>query len=684
MKSIIHVLDKDKRKRKRVELFSNIQAHLEILGASSAVTIKDVSYSGFGLLVPPNTNMSAIESLEAKLSILNQDFKGTVANKIILPNQQIKIGFSLPQQIQREIDFNLQDPSWDRVTDAETIQNIYQDLAFKGPEAPIELKQKFSRATLNPIEMTNSGGMICEFIQIHHGSFDKGKAKCTFDLFQTSHAFETNIEKIDQNKVELKLSNTLARLLRREAVRVLKHKSTFDLTIRLRSDSIGKEISEFEVYDYSEHGLSLKDPDGNLSLPRNLHFEEAVVEIKNIGVVVGRAEVRSYEWNREQNAYIIGLLFDPGQEPNLTNWHNFILKARYPNLDFEYQKEDHPKIWNLFEGSGYLNHLDKNQTENLSLRREESIDTWKKLKDSGVGNSRRIMYKKDENVSGHLQLDQYYKDSWCVHHLAISKDSSKIIAKDIYSAMTDFLSSRNTKYIITYHRPDLAWNQRNYHDFVKNYQYKNHNYMELFNLYDFQFQDIKNNEKSHEKIRVANEFDLKSIYNFYQNTYPSFVLEALNIDAEKMKLEILEEEFEKVKLTRGREYFVYSEGKKIKAFLQVEWGTHATNIFSLFDSIFVYIIEPIEKEQLIEFLRSAGDFLKQKGKTNALVLIRDEYKVDLSSDNMGYLCNENRWIAKSATLKRYQAYAQILYGHLVLRREKIRTKIDKKNKNENN
>lgn len=682
MRKLIHVLDKDKRKRKRVELFSNIAAQIEVLGISSQAKIKDVSYSGFGVVLPSSSSIKMIESLEAKLQLADQLFQGIVVNKIILPDQQIKIGISLPGQVHRDVDFNMQDSSWDRVTDHETVSNIFHDLAFKGFQAPIEIKQNFSKAKLHPMEITSSETMICDINQIHQGSLEKGKAKCMFDLFQTCHAFDTNIERLDSHKIELKLSNTLARLLRRQTIRVIKNKSNFEVKARLYNRTLEKEISEFEVHDFSEQGFSLKDPNGELSLPRNMNFEKIVLSINDGSIIEGSGQVRSYEWNQQQNAYVIGLLFEVTREPDLSNWHNFILASRYPHLNFDYQGKDHEKIWSLFGTSGYLDHLDKNQSDNLKVKKIESIDTWDRLQESGVSNSRRIMVKNKDDVTAHLQLDQYYKDSWCVHHLAISKDSSKIIAKDIYSAMTDFLSSRNTKYIITYHRPDLAWNQRNYHDFVKNYQYKNHNYMELFNLYDFKIDQFQNGKIFKEiETRKANEFDLASIYKYFTNIYQPFVLEALNIEQDAMRLEALESDFKQVNLVRGREFIVMVNDKKIKAFLQIEWGTAATNIFNLFDSVFVYLVEPLTEQEIHSLIKIGGDFLKSKGKSAALLLMREDFKVKLGAEGLVYLCDENRWVAKSATLKRYQSYAQILYGHLLTQREKIRDKIKKKNEN---
>jgi hypothetical protein len=666
MKKLIHVLDKDKRKRKRVELFSNLPVRIEALGRSIVAKIKDVSYAGIGVIIPPNQGFPAMESLEASVELPNQLFEGKIANTIILPNQEVKIGLFLPSDINREIDFNTTDSSWDRVSDPETVRSIFSDLVFKGPEAVIELKQNFSIANIIPNQITDSGSLMCDVLEFNQGNFERGKAKCTFYLFQTCHAFEAHIEKIDSKKIELKLSNTIARLLRRETVRIQKKNAEFELKIRLMNKDLETTIEEYEVFDYSEHGISLLDPDGELGLPRNLRFEEAIIEIKGVGIILGSAEIRSYQWNRSINSYIVGLKFEPSHEPHLTNWHNMIFKARYPSLSFEYKPIDHKKIWSLFLTSGYLGHLD-NESSAFDEIMEETQKTWEKLEKSGVKNSRRLLLKAEnkEDILGHLQIDKYYNETWCVHHLAISKESSKLIAKDFYCAITDILSSQSANYLITFHRPDLSWNQKNYYDFIEDYPFKEHHHMELFKLYDV----LPNQEKNTDiRISKATKYDLLKIYKHISLKYPEHVLEALNYYPDDIKLSTYSQKSDD--LLRGREFYVLKQDEEIIAFTQVEWGEPSINIFKLFDAIFLYNLGCENKEGLQALINASMDYLMTMGRKKALMFVNDAVSVDFNCENIKYLCKEYRWIANCVATRRYQAFSNNLYGKILMRRFK--------------
>ena len=676
MKKLVLSLDKDndKRKKKRIEIFSNISGQLDVLGVSSDAIIKDISYSGFGVIIPNDSRFATMETLEAKLALSNQLFTGRIANKVILPNQKLKLGISLPNQVQREIDFNTQDSSWDNVTDLETVKNIYGDLAFRGPESPIELKQNFSRATLLPMEITQSGTMICEIFQIHFGNLDKGKARCTFDLFQTCHAFDSNIDRFDQTKIEIKLSPTLARLLRRETVRVKNANSKFETSILLRSKSLNKEISEFQIYDYSEHGLSLLDPNGDLSLPRNLLFEEIIIQIKDIGSIFGYGEVRSYEWNRSLNSNVIGLLFKPYGEPHLTNWHNFILKTRYPNLDFDYEEEDHKKIWFLFETSNYLGLKPR---ESFNYVYDISRSAWEKLKESGTEFSKRILIRNNEDIVGHMQFDRIYPSTWCAHALAIDPSHTKLVGKELYSVVADIFSTEQARYTVSITETELTWNQKNYYDFVKNYPFPEHNEIKIFQIHEAEMGVGWNLETNPDiTINESNKYDLAYISRYFEVNLSKIEVKALGYDSD-LELIQFNKELSKYGLNRARKFLIATyKGDRI-GFSVMESGTTGLSIFGIQDTMYIFLDDTKGADRTIVYntiLNESLNYYKNLNVPTVNIYMEEKNREYYSERGIKFVWEGSRWITYSDVSKRYHAHTQMLYGHLILRREKIRMK----------
>lgn len=673
MKKLIHVLDKDKRKRKRVELFSNIPATIEALGKSVPVRIKDVSYGGIGVVIPKELEFQIIESIETKVEVSNQFFQGRVANRIILPNQEIKIGLALPSEGGREIDFNTMDSSWDRVTDSEIIQNIYSDLVLKGFDAPIEIRQNFSSATIYPLKITESGTLICELGLIHQGQIEKGKIKCVFHLFNTCHAFDSNIEKIDDTKIEIKLSSTLARLLRRETVRIQKKNANFDMKIKLFSQDLETTIEEYEVFDYSEHGISMLDPEGNLSLPRNLLFNEATIEIEGFSNILGKAEVRSYQWNRDLSSYIVGLKFQPDEEPHLTNWHNIVLKARYPNLDFNYQESDHQQIWDLFVRSDYL-HLKGKEAYAIII--DLTKNTWVKLNNIGTGFSKRAMIRKDDKILGHIQMDQFYPDTWCVHHLAVDPTMSKLIAGELYALTTDVLLSEKGKYLINFTESSKSWNQRSYYDFIKNYRFPEHNELKEFFIYDANVSSIPNIPVSSKlTIKKPNKFDIKKISRFFSEHLSSLEVQACALTEEDIELKKLNSFFSEAGLSRKREFLVCFKDDQLVGIARMEFGSEGINIVGIQDMLYLYSAAKENEGEIIDsLLKKALEVYKNENKEKVILSMENERTEAFKNYGINFVCVANRWIALKDILPRYHAFSQLLYGNLILRREKIRNK----------
>lgn len=678
MKKLIQVLDKDKRKRKRVELFSNLPATIQALGRSISGKIKDVSYNGIGIVLSPDQEFPTMGSLETKIELSNQLFQGRIANKIVLPNQDIKIGFLLPSEGNKEIDFNTLDSSWDRVTDPETVQSIYHDLAAKGPESPISIRQNFSTATLIPIKITESQTLICEISKLHQGNLERGELKCTFDLFQTCHTFEATIEKLNKETVELKLSNSLARLLRRETVRIQKKNANFEIKIRLVNKDLQTTIEEYEVFDYSEQGISMLDPNGDLSLPRNLEFEEAIIEVKGMVTILGKAEVRSYQWNRDIDSYIVGLKFQPGDEPHLTNWHNLVLKARYPSLDFDYQEEDHKQIWDLFERSGYIGLHEK---ESFNYAYDLTKKSWKLLSEAGTEISKRIKIVKDGEILGHIQFDKIYPKTWVIHHLAIDPKLSKLVGKEIFGVTSDVVLGEKAGYIFTLTDSEKSWNQKNYYDFVENYPYKNHNNMKILELYVID-PNLENKLFSSKELEVtfANKYDINFVKNYFEKNEAPIVVDALSYN-EDIELSEFSKNFSKLNLRRGRKFLVAKKDNQILGFSVVEFGTDGVNIFAMFDMFSVFVVGSENKQEVIDSLIvESVAYYKSIGKKSVIMLLEDKCKEYLVKKNVSFVFNITRWITIPVVAKRFHSFSQMLYGHLLLRREKIRKKNVKDNK----
>ena len=669
---------RNNRKIERIPVQSNLATTLNFYSKMLHGIVKDYSYTGFGIQFNQDEISESLGKLaDTKLSFPNQEFKGEVVYSHILPGNIYRIGFRVASE-ESILSFGKDDASWDLVKDPETVRSIFDDLVFKGPEAPLKIRQKFAKGIAIPTELTNTS-MICELIEEGSPGFDLGEVEYTFDLFQTCHKSKSRILKKSDRKIEIQLQPVLARLLLRETMRIRKDSRDYKIRLMLKTNLLQKTFYEYEVFDYSEHGISLLDPKGELSLPRNLNFDEAIIQIEGIGEIKGFGSIRNYSWNSERGAFIAGFYFEPKGEPHITNWHNFILKARYPSLDFDYRDEDHKKIWDLFKDSGYLDIKDPSGFDDVY---DYSQKTWLCLSKAGSKLSRRILIRENERILAHLQMDRLYPHTWYMHHLAIAPDVFKTISNDIYAVTSDVFFAEKSMFVLTLTDIKKKWNQKNYYDFIKNYPFPEHHDTKSFHLFEIDLEK-KFNFTTNAEIVVsqANKYNLKTIQNFLKNNLPAIVNDAYSY-SDDLLLEKFNEEANRCGLVRKRLFWVAKKENSIVGFAQLEVSLSGINILSYFDMIYIYFtqeVSPSERENIRDMLlATAIDYYKSIGKTKATAILDNVEPTEMEKTGLKYICEDVRWISITSISKKYQAYTKRLYGNLILRREKIRKKnVDK-------
>lgn len=672
----LELLSGDKRKIKRIVLPKPVQTTLSILGKKIPVTLFNYSHQGMGLVVP---NDNKIKLVESQLIFPGATFDGQLVYQQTQDSELIQVGFALPQDQKQKFHFRFDDPDWDLVKDVETVKNIYDDLVFKSFECPVEVYQHGSMMTFYPLQLTDSGTLIGEIKEHKQGQVQKGEGFCNFLLFQTYHVFQTTVLKLDDKKIEVKLAPTINRLLRRETLRIEKDERDYQLKITLKSKILNQTYIDDQVLDYSEHGISLIDNEQQYAFPKGMPIEEITIAIQGREEIQGSAKVRNYAWNPDKQAYILGLHFEAGGEPHLTNWHNFILKARYPNLDFDYKDEDHPKIWELFDRSGYSS--DK-PIDNFEYIYEMSSNTWMKCKGLGNQFSKKILIRGEDKLLGHLQMDKIYPRTWAMHQLAIDPSLMKTVLKEIYSVTTDSFIEDNTEFLFALTDATKKWNQRNYYDFFENHLHEDETHQQPYLIFEAVFDESVNLLTSDpSSVRKSSKFDLKYILNYFDNRFPKMVNEAYEFHNDPF-LDDFNKKLEKNNLSRKREFLSLLDKQKLIAFAQMEFGTDALNIYNFFDIVYIHQIEEdIPTSKLEPLIKEVIEFYKSVGKKSVTIMIENADKDLLVSKGLKFLFNEMRWITKSIHSRKYQSYINSMYGHLLLRREKIKEKNKKKNEN---
>jgi hypothetical protein len=664
----------NRRSSPRYAVSKRLPAQLNINGQLFETTVINYGVTGVALNVPPK----AMARVEKDKSDVEVTFKNTLLSGVVrharAHDKGAILGVALRVEgLESEVSFTSDDPGWDLIENKETIDQIFGDLAFKGPEVQISVRQIQGQAILLAAKPVDKTILFAEIFETSRGKLTDGRASFQFEMFQTCHAFETRLKLLENGRVEIEIPVTLARLLRRETYRVRNGANQKTLTIRMVSETLGAPGGELRVYDYSEHGVSVIDPSGWACAPIGTPIETIVITTGDGKTIHGRGQIRGFRWVKEENACSVGVSFETSSDNDRTEWHNAILEARYPALSFTYSNDDHRQIWALFERSDYL-HLKGPEayTHVIDLTRK----AWHRLAAAGTQWSKRAIIRGGERILGHIQMDRIYPETWCIHHLAIDPALSKLVAKELYGVTTDILLAEGGQYVLSFTEASKPWNQRAYYDFVRDYRFPDHNELKAFQIYEADLSNSDDLKVLHAvTVAEANKYDLQRISRYCELYLSNLERNACALTSNDLCLATFQAQLRDRGLERGRAIIAANTGTQFRGFARVETGTEGVNIVGILDILYVHVVhDPFgHASEIYETLVKHGlDKFRSLGKKKVLVALDDDRIDYYSQRGLKFVCNANRWIAKRDILPRYHAFSELLYGHLIARRAMIR------------
>ena len=667
----------ENRHSPRTEINQSEKAWIKIGGQKIPTTVHNYGFGGLGVVTESNLMQSPLHmEREVEITWRDQNFKGQIRHT--RENEKNwYIGFRIDSPFEgKDVSFNDEDAGWDLIRDEKTVSELVSDLTFKGPEVLSEIHQISGSARAFVSEYVEAEQLLkFELFEFNRGKINQGKVKIQFDLFQTCHSFESSIVKIEGDNCWVEMPKVLARLLRRETVRVETKDIQKPIYVKFEDPVLGAfNEDEFEVMDVSEHGLAIAHKRKYFYLPVGYQIKGIKIKIGKSKWASGDGVVRTFRNDVENDRYVIGLYFEANKKSDRTLWHNLVLEARYPSLSFFYEEEDHQKIWDLFDRSDYLHLKGKEAyTHIINLTK----NTWEKLSNAGTEISKRPLIRLGEEIVGHIQMDQIYPDTWCIHHLAIDPKISKLVAKEIYSVTTDILLSENGKHLINFTESSKPWNRRSYYDFVSNYRYQSHNELKTFNIHEVDIDSLVPPDIG--EFRVANKFDMTRVKSFIENNLSSIERKACSLtDLDKdLYMKDFSSLMEKVELERGRNFLVAYKGGVLCGVAVLEYGTLGINIVGVLDMLYVYKVKDcdMKDEDLVKgFCFLAKEEYSKIGRNKFLLSTEEVVTLEDSLEGLTFVTEATRWIAKKEILPRYHAFSQLLYGHLLLRKEKLKSK----------
>jgi len=282
------------------------------------------------------------------------------------------------------------------------------------------------------------------------------------------------------------------------------------------------------------------------------------------------------------------------------------------------------ELWNFFFETGFI-YPDK--YEHIQKNKHQIKATYEKLYNNDSNITRHFIYQDNGRIMGHMAMLRYYNKTWLIHHHAARKSAlnkAGLIVLDQIGRMgnnSHRLDSLHMDYLICYYRPENKFPSRVFggaansiHDLkgcsIDTFSYYHH----LCNL-----TRVASLPESWQLTHVS-EIDLLELENFYQHVSGGLMLDATDLRLNRLNIDKLSEEYERLGLKRDRQLFALRQENQLKAIVMVDLTDLGLNLSDLTNCIKIFVID--QKALSANILNATLDVLATKfRKTNMPALL---------------------------------------------------------------
>ncbi len=289
-------------------------------------------------------------------------------------------------------------------------------------------------------------------------------------------------------------------------------------------------------------------------------------------------------------------------------------------------------LWDFFFETGFI-YPDKYAL--IQKNKQQIKETYKKLYNQNPHIARHFIYQEKGRIMGHMAMIRFYENTWLIHHHAARKSALNkaglVVLSRIGRLSNDShrLYSLHMDYCICYYRPENKFPSRVFGGAARSIKDTSRCSVDSFAYFQFKQEHIANTDLGG-NWRLTNTgpediFDLKS---FYEDTSGGLMINALDLQQEKIDINGLAGEYENLGLSRERYLFSLKKDDTLKAVIVVNKSNLGLNLSELTNCIKVFVLdsEGLSKKILNQMLYAVSEKI---GITETPVLL---YPVDYAKD----------------------------------------------------
>ena len=273
-------------------------------------------------------------------------------------------------------------------------------------------------------------------------------------------------------------------------------------------------------------------------------------------------------------------------------------------------------LWDFFFETGFI-YPDKYAL--IQKNKQQIKTTYEKLYNQNPHIARHFIYQEKGRIMGHMAMIRFYGNTWLIHHHAARKSALNkaglVVLSRIGRLSNDShrLYSLHMDYCICYYRPENKFPSRVFGGAARAINNTRRCSVDSFAYFHFKPADGATAGSGDNwqltDTRPEDIFDLKS---FYEDASGGLMLNALDLQQEKMDINDLAADYDNLGLNRQRHLFSLKKDGALKAVVMVNRSDLGLNLSELTNSIKVFVLdsEELPKQRLSHMLGAISKKIK--------------------------------------------------------------------------
>jgi hypothetical protein len=255
-------------------------------------------------------------------------------------------------------------------------------------------------------------------------------------------------------------------------------------------------------------------------------------------------------------------------------------------------------LWKFFFETGFI-YPDKYAV--IQKNKKQIKETYAKIYTRNPHIARHFIYQDKGVIYGHMAMIRFYENAWMIHHHAARKSSANkaglIVLDQIGRMINDShrLYSLHMDYMICYYRSDNKFPSRVFGGAAKSIKDPKGCSLDGFAYFHFNNRPrLTPSLPENWQIAETQPEDLQELADFYEHTSGGLMLEAIDLNPEKMNCNDLSDEYRQLGLSRERHLYSLKQNGRLKAILLANLADIGLNLSEITNCIKVFVTNKVE------------------------------------------------------------------------------------------